>query len=87
MSVSMRAKVRVTGVTKYPAEGPTQSESLSFLPVAKPEGYGPDGLDEDNTYAKWSPSGAFTLTVTNPALFNKFKFDERYYVDFTPAEK
>lgn len=75
----MRAKVVLNRVEKY-----SGSERLIFNPVAAKQ-YGSDGLDEDNTFAKFSPSGEFSLTVTNPALLDQFKPGEKYYVDFTPV--
>ena len=48
--------------------------------------YDSTGLDEDNTFALYTPSAEFTINVVNPALFGKFKLDQKYYVDFTEAE-
>lgn len=48
--------------------------------------YPSDGSDEDNTYAKFSPSGSLSLTVANPALVGKFAEGEKYYLDFTKAD-
>jgi len=79
MSHSMRAKVVLNKIEQYP-----QTERLTFNPVAAKQ-YGADGADEDNTFAKFSPSGEFTLAVTNPALLGQFKPGEKYYVDFTPV--
>jgi hypothetical protein len=59
---------------------------VEFNPVCKPEGYPEDGLDEDNSFAKFSPSGSFKLSIANPALLGKFRPGQIYYVDFTPAE-
>lgn len=84
MSTAMRAKMRVTGIAVYPTVGQTTQEMLQFCPVGSGS-YGPDGGDEDNTYAKFTPSGSISLTVANPALFGKFKLDDTFYVDFTPA--
>ena len=80
----MRAKMRVNGVKLFP-EGvePHTQENLSFAAVAKSGGYPIDGLDEDNSFAKWSPSGSLTLTVANPDLFGKFAVGDTFYVDFT----
>ena len=50
------------------------------------KGYPEDGLDEDNTYARFSPSADFRLMIANPNLFGKFKPQQKYYVDFSPAE-
>lgn len=75
----MRAKVRCNQVTDY---GMNQQKVL-FNPVAKKDAYPADGTDEDNTFAKWSPAGEITLTITNPALYGKIKPGQVFYVDFT----
>lgn len=80
--VAMRAKMRLNSVNgDYPGY-----EVLSFSAVAKSEPYGDDGYDENNTYAKFSPSGRLDLTVANPNLLGKFKVGEEYYLDFTKAK-
>lgn len=79
---TMRAKVRVSQVWKD-AGG---NESLTFYPVAANQ-YPTDGADENNTYARYSPSGEFKLQVANPALHGKFAVGDTFYVDFTPAPK
>lgn len=79
MSHSMRATVVLNRVEQFAA-----SERLIFNPVPAKQ-YGADGADEDNTYAKFSPSGEFQLQVTNPNLLGQFKPGEKYYVDFTPV--
>lgn len=79
---AMRAKMRVSLVDK-------QSETcevLHFHCVAKSDGYPADGSDENNTFAKFSPSGECRITVMNPALIGKFQPGEEYYVDFTKAK-
>lgn len=83
----MRAKMQVTSVEEFKAaDGEVTSERLKFSAVSKSEAYPADGLDEDNTYAKFSPSADLTITVDNPALFGHFKVGEKYYVDFEQAE-
>lgn len=78
----MRAKFKINEVkrTEY-------GEQLKMNPVCKSGSYGEDGLDEDNTYAKFTPSGELTLMVSNPALFGKFNPGEAYYLDFIKVEK
>lgn len=85
----MRAKVEVTSVNshEHPETGEKVAESLLFTPVSKKEGYGNDGLDENNTFAKFTPGGEFRLAVTNPALWGKFEAGQEYYVDFTKVTK
>lgn len=87
---SMRAKVYVSSVVEnfgQPAEegapGNKLSEKLRFNAVSKKEGYDATGDDENNTFAKWSPSAEFEITVANPALWGKFKEGNEYYVDFS----
>ena len=76
----MRAKLKLASVTQN--EG---SETLQFHAVCRPTGYPADGSDEDNTYAKFSPSADLKLVVQNPALLGKFKPGQKFYVDFTLA--
>jgi hypothetical protein len=85
MSTSMRAKMVLQDVKKYPTEGETTQETLSFSAVAKSEAYPDDGSDEDNTYAKFTPNASLSITVNNPALLGQFAVGEKYYVDFTPV--
>ena len=78
---TMRAKLQVSAVNK-PYDG---AEEVVMFPVTgKP--FGPEGESEDNTYAKWSPSGELKLTITNPNLHGKFSVGQKFYADFTPAE-
>lgn len=80
--VAMRAKMRINNIdTQFVGQ-----EGLSFIAVSKSEAYPEDGYDENNTYAKFSPSGSLSLTVANPNLLGKFKVGEEYYLDFTKAK-
>lgn len=82
--MTMRAKMVVSNV-EIVGTAATTSERLTFNAVAKSEAYPADGSDEDNSYAKWSPSAELKITIMNPALFGKFERGQKYYVDFTPA--
>lgn len=77
----MRAKMKLTTVNRT-----EHGEQLRFNAVAA-KSYPSDGSDEDNTYAKFSPSGEITLSVANPALLGAFNPGETYYIDFTPVAK
>lgn len=77
----MRAKMYVETVTRHGT-----AEVLKFRAVGRSNGYPDDGSDENNTYAKFSPSGELSLTVANPALIGKFNPGDSYYLDFTPAD-
>jgi hypothetical protein len=80
--IKMRAKLQLATVTK--TEGP--QEILKFHGVCKDGGYPADGSDEDNTFAKWSPSIELTMVVANPALHGAYQPGQKFYVDFTPVE-
>lgn len=77
----MRAKLQIASVTKHSAE----CEQLKFHGVAA-KSYPADGSDEDNTFAKFSPSVSLDITIMNPALVGQFEPGQRFYVDFTSAE-
>lgn len=77
----MRAKMVVSKVDQHSKE----SETLTFAAVCKADGYPDDGSDENNTFARWTPSADLTMTVNNPALIGGFKEGEEYYLDFTPV--
>lgn len=55
-------------------------------PVCKSGGYPADGSDEDNTFAKFSPSGSLELLIANPALIGTFTPGDAYYLDFMKVE-
>ena len=74
----MRAKVHVTEVKDVYAG----AQQINFAPVCD-SSFGPNGESEDNTYARYTPSGGIWLTITNPNLLGQFAVGQRYYVDFT----
>ena len=89
----MRAKLRCFSVKQVmgstiqaPIENKVESEELEFTAVGRSGGYGNDGIDEDNTYARWTPSATFKLTCRNPELWGKFRVGRVYYVDFIEAK-
>lgn len=81
MSTRMRAKVKITTVEKQ-----GEQEKLTFNFPAKDGVYPADGSDEDQQFARYSPSGALTLTVANPNLVGKFAEGDKFYLDFIPIE-
>lgn len=76
----MRAKMKVESVLAF--EG---REILKLNAVCKTGAYPADGSDEDNTFAKFSPSASLEILIANPALLGQFKPGEKFYLDFTPA--
>lgn len=84
----MRAKLIVNSVIEHRNEKQeTYAETLKMAGVGKSNGYPEDGSDEDNTYAKWSPSASFEVYVANPNLWGQFKIGQKYYVDFTEVQE
>ncbi len=88
----MRAKFRVASVnppTVPVSEGIVMApvQTLTAYPVGRSDSYPADGSDENNTFAKWSPAGELKLSIVNPALSNKIKEGDEFYVDFIPVTK
>lgn len=83
-----RCKVVVESV-KLTGAGDSAREEVQMRAVQGDKvsrAYPADGLDEDNTYAKFSPSADFRLQVANPALFGQFRPGQKLYIDMTPAD-
>jgi hypothetical protein len=78
---AMRAKMRVTQVERHS----DTCETLHFSAVCRSEGYPEDGSDENNTFARFTPTASLSMSVTNPALIGEFAVDEEYYLDFSKA--
>jgi len=78
----MRAKMRIGSVIKH-----THCENLQLFAVGKNGPYDTDGADENNTFAKFTPSADMTIQIANPDLFGKFEVDDEFYLDFTKVEK
>ncbi|TIN81501.1 hypothetical protein, partial [Mesorhizobium sp.] len=78
---AMRAKVKITSITRYPSDEAPTSEMLSFNFPSKDGAYPADGSDEDQQFARFSPMGSLSLTVANPALIGKFAEGDTFYLD------
>lgn len=81
MSTFMRAKMLVDKVERF-----TGQDKITLNCVAKSGAYPENGHDEDNSFAKFSPSGHLELTIANPALVGKIEPGQKFYLDFTKAE-
>lgn len=83
---TMRAKLKISDIKVYCNDtDEPRSESLKFAAVCKSDGYPPDGSDENNTFARWTPTADLSMYINNPELLGKFKVGEEFYVDFTKA--
>lgn len=80
MSVPMRAKLVISHV-----EENGDNENITFRAVCKDD-YDSTGMDENNTYAMYSPSFYAKLFLANPNLVGRYKEGDTFYVDFTPVE-
>ena len=81
MSTTMRAKMSVNRIERW-----DRADKVTMNCVARSGGYPDDGSDENNTFAKFSPSGELTITIANPALIGKIQPGDVYYLDFSPAK-
>lgn len=77
MSKPMRAKMQIQSILKT-----DYSEVVSMSAV-----YGGSTNDEDNSFAKTTPSGKIELTIANKELHGVYKPGDTFYVDFTPVPK
>ncbi len=79
--VFMRAKMQVSKVERAPGVDRITLNAVTSAPFDK------DGISEDNTYSKYTPSGELELSFTNPVLLGKVEPGTKFYLDFTVAEK
>lgn len=83
----MRAKLKVGScLPTLNVDGEKVAEQVTFHSVSKSGGYPADGSDEDNSFAKFSPSVMLQMTIANPALFGRLKPGAAFYVDFMAVE-
>lgn len=77
---NMIAKLKITNIKKYED---VQQEDITFRAIGRSDIYPDDGLDENNTYATWTPTADLNMVITNPSLINKFSVDDEFYVSFS----
>lgn len=83
----MRAKVRVVAISPITnVAGKVIQERLMLAGVAKRDGYPTDGSDEDNSFARFTPSASFDMLIANPALVGSFEVGATFYADFIPVD-
>ncbi len=75
MSKPMRAKMQVQSVLLG-----GYAEVVTMAAV-----YGGSTNDEDNSFAKTTPSGKIELQIANKELHGVYKPGQTFYVDFTPV--
>lgn len=75
----MRAKMQIQSV-KLNLGGYSETLELSAV-------YGGSTNDEDNSFAKTTPSGTIKLEIANKELHGVYRPGDTFYVDFTPVPK
>lgn len=75
----MRAKMQIQSVKRNLGGW---SETLEMSAV-----YGGTTNDEDNSFAKTTPSGSIHLEIANKDLHRVYEPGDTFYVDFTPIPK
>lgn len=84
--MNMIAKFQLVEVKQLgPSPEEVTQENLRFIAVTE-KPFDKDGTSDDNSFARWTPTGNLEMAVTNPALFGEFKTGEKYYLHFTKAE-
>lgn len=78
--MSVRAKLSVTSVEDY-----GQSRKVNMSTVYETDDQ--KNADPENIrFTKASPSGAFWITIDNPAAYEQFAAGQYWYADFTLAK-
>lgn len=77
----MRAKLVVQSIDNH-----ATADTLNFRAVYKTDGYPENGLDENNTFSKFTPQADLQMVINNPALVGTFNVGDEFYVDFTKVE-
>jgi hypothetical protein len=73
--MSVRAKFRVTSVTRMESE----ASRVTLAPVTS-------GSEENKAFYKWTPGGSISLETINTEASKQFEPGKEFFVDFTPAE-
>jgi len=77
--ITTRCKFKCETVNKSPAGGEPYED------ITLRANYDP--ADETNkVWSKYTPSGMFQMSVTNPAVLGHFEVGKSYYLDITEAE-
>ena len=76
----MKAKFKLDSIRK------TEYGEEFDLSVVVPDKFDETGKSDDNTFARWTPTGHINFLVTNPALFNVYQPGQKFYVNFSLAD-
>lgn len=76
----MRAKFQVVKIDKF-----ATNINIQFRAVGA-NSYGPNGENEDNDFARYTPMGELSMSINNSNLFDVFNEGDKVYLDFTKCE-
>lgn len=82
----MRAKMRVGAVLPCGMDGNKVTQEKVYFHAVAASQYPNDGADENNTFAKYTPSAELNILIANPSLIGGFSVGDTFYVDFMPVE-
>ena len=74
----VRAKMKCTA-KRHEGGDTSQYVVLAFQAVT-------DESEENKSWSKWTPSAHLSMSITNPAAFDKFEEGKEYFLDFIPVE-
>lgn len=80
MSHPMKARLVIKEIVAHEHD----VEILKFRAVCKEDQYPETGKDENNTFAKFSPTFDSELHLMNPDLLGKYRVGDMFDVDFVP---
>ena len=83
---TMIAKFKVVEVVHHPLTETTSPafDEIKMMAVTDAP-FNAEGDSDDNTFARWTPSGEIKMTITNPSLIGQLHEGEKYYLNFTKA--
>lgn len=80
MTAVLRAKMSVSTIASYSdSDGNKTQEQITLAAV-----YGKDGT-ANQQWSKWTPAAQLTMTISNPAAFDKLRTGQFVYVDLIPC--
>lgn len=81
--MNVRAKFFVSEIKHAGTPGSDPFATVVLLPV-----FGTYGDGQDNeTWAKYTPSGKIEMSITNPAAIEAFEIGKAYSITFAPADE
>ncbi len=77
LTLNIRAKFQLQEVREHASN--SGGKTFVFRPCYD------TSIPEDQVFMKYSPTGEFSIFVTNPVVLAEWTLDEHYYFDVTPV--